>query len=88
MRLSRILGILLIAALLIGCSLLFLMRGDATRVSDKAALVLINESASAYSDLASAKSEIVNAIQEKFGFTLEQEPVIIPADGNSAEETK
>ena len=38
MRLSRILGILLIAALLIGCSLLFLMRGDMTKVSDKAAL--------------------------------------------------
>ena len=53
------------------------------RVSDKAALVLINENASAYSDLANAKKEIVNAIQEKFGFTLEQEPVIIPADGNS-----
>ena len=53
------------------------------RVSDKAALVLINESASTYSDLANAKKEIVNAIKEKFGFTLEQEPVIIPADGNS-----
>ncbi len=53
------------------------------RVSDKAALVLINESASTYSDLANAKKEIVNAIKEKFGFTLEQEPVIIPVEGNS-----
>ena len=38
MRSSRFIGILLIAALLIGCCILFLMRGDATRLSDKAAL--------------------------------------------------
>ncbi len=38
MRVSRILVIVLIAALLIGCGVLFLMRGDATRVSDKSAL--------------------------------------------------
>ena len=47
------------------------------RVSDKAALVLINENAHAYSDLAHAKKEIVDAVHEKFGFTLEQEPVEI-----------
>ena len=49
------------------------------KVSDKAALVLINESASAYSDLANAKKEIIDTVRKKFGFTLEQEPVIIPA---------
>ena len=38
MKLSRFFGIVLIAALLIGCAVLFLMRSDATRVSDKAAL--------------------------------------------------
>ena len=38
MNLTRIIGIILIAALLIGCSMLFLMRGDASAVSDKAAL--------------------------------------------------
>lgn len=54
------------------------------KVSDKAALVLINESASAYSDLANAKKEIVDTVREKFGFTLEQEPVEIPAVPKSA----
>ena len=54
------------------------------RVSDKAALVLINENAHSYSDLANAKEEIVNAIHEKFGFTLEQEPVMILANSDSA----
>ena len=38
MRFSRFIGILLIAALLIGSAVLFLMRGDVTKVSDKAAL--------------------------------------------------
>jgi len=45
------------------------------RVSDKAALVLINESAKSYSDLASARSEIIETVKAKFGFHLEQEPV-------------
>ena len=56
------------------------------KVSDKAALVLINENASAYSDLANARKEIVNAIREKYGFILEQEPVEIPADGDVKKE--
>ncbi|MDR0398170.1 MAG: UDP-N-acetylmuramate dehydrogenase [Candidatus Nomurabacteria bacterium] len=47
------------------------------RVSDKAALILINESAKSYADLAAARQEIINAVREKFGFTLEQEPVEI-----------
>ena len=38
MSFSRIIGIVLIAALLIGCGVLFLMRSDATRLSDKNAL--------------------------------------------------
>ena len=45
------------------------------RVNEKAALVLINESARNYADLASARAEIIAAVKEKFGYTLEQEPV-------------
>ena len=44
------------------------------RVSDKAALILINESAHSYKDLAAARAEIVSAVQERFGFILQQEP--------------
>jgi len=47
------------------------------RVSDKAALVLINESASSYADLAKARGAIVDAVQKKFDLRLEQEPVEI-----------
>jgi UDP-N-acetylmuramate dehydrogenase len=47
------------------------------RVSDKAALVLINESASGYSDLAAARNEIQDAVRIKFGMELWQEPVEI-----------
>lgn len=45
------------------------------RVSDKAALVLINESAKSYTDLAAARAEIIKIVKDKFGFTLEQEPM-------------
>lgn len=45
------------------------------RISEKAALVLINESAKTYADLAAARKEIVDTVQEKFGYVLEQEPV-------------
>ena len=44
------------------------------RVSPKAALILINESARGYDDLAAARDEIRAAVKEKFGFLLEQEP--------------
>ncbi|MDR2035837.1 MAG: hypothetical protein LBP91_04100, partial [Coriobacteriales bacterium] len=44
------------------------------RVSSKSALILINESARSYGDLAAARSEIVAAVEERFGFMLEQEP--------------
>ena len=47
------------------------------RVNKKASLVLINESAKSYSDLAAARQEIIDIIQEKFGYKLEQEPVEI-----------
>lgn len=47
------------------------------RVSDKAALVLINESAKSYNDLSKARAEIVGKIYDKFGYWLEQEPVEI-----------
>ncbi len=47
------------------------------RVSEKAALVLINESAKSYADLAKARKEIIETVRAKFGYTLEQEPVEI-----------
>ena len=46
-------------------------------VSDKAALILINESATSYADLARAREAISDAVYEKFGLRLEQEPVEI-----------
>lgn len=49
------------------------------RVSDKAALVLINESARSYADLAQAREEIMDSVFGKFGYHLEQEPVEIAA---------
>ncbi len=47
------------------------------RVSDKAALVLINESAKSYADLAAARAEISEKVLDKFGFEIHQEPVEI-----------
>ena len=48
------------------------------RVSDQAALILINESATSYADLDRARRFIVETVKDKFGYTLEQEPVEIP----------
>ena len=48
------------------------------RVNAKAALVLINESAKTYQDLAEARTEIISTVKSKYGFTLEQEPMEIP----------
>lgn len=45
------------------------------RVHDKNALVLINESATGYDDLAKARQEIRIAVQDKFRITIEQEPL-------------
>lgn len=47
------------------------------RVNEKAALVLINESARGYADLVAARNEIINTVYDKFGFKLEQEPMEI-----------
>ena len=44
------------------------------KVSDKAALILINESAKTYADLAAARDEIAKIVFDKFGFELKQEP--------------
>ncbi len=44
------------------------------KVSEKAALILINESARTYADLTAAREEIANIVFEKFGFRIEQEP--------------
>ncbi len=49
------------------------------QVSDKAALILINRSATSYADLARARQKIIDTVEAKFGFRLEQEPVEIPA---------
>jgi UDP-N-acetylmuramate dehydrogenase len=47
------------------------------QVSDKAALILINRNATEYADLVKARAAIVNAVYEKYGLKLEQEPVEI-----------
>ena len=47
------------------------------KISDKAALVLINESATKYADLEKAVAEISEIVFEKYGFKLEQEPNVI-----------
>lgn len=61
-----------------------IMRG--IRVSEKAALVLINESAKSYADLAAAREEIVGTVAEKFGMVLEQEPVEMVAGATTPQE--
>ena len=45
------------------------------KVCDTAALVLINESAKSYADLAKGRQAVIDAVREKFGLTLEQEPM-------------
>ena len=50
------------------------------RVSDKAALILINESATSYEQLEKAKNYIIAVVKKQFGYTLEQEPVEIGHD--------
>jgi len=47
------------------------------RVYDKNALVLVNESAASYSDLAMARDEIIGKIRDKFRIQIEQEPLEI-----------
>ena len=45
------------------------------RVHDGNAVVLVNESATSYSDLAAARDEIIGAVRDKFQIVLEQEPL-------------
>lgn len=47
------------------------------RVHNKNALILINESATSYSDLAEARNEIINKVSETFGVKIQQEPLEI-----------
>jgi UDP-N-acetylmuramate dehydrogenase len=47
------------------------------RVHDKNALVLINESASGYADLAAARDEVIGAVRDTFRIQIEQEPLEI-----------
>ena len=47
------------------------------KISDKAALVLINESATTYKELEQAISEIQSIIKSKYNLTIEPEPVVI-----------
>ena len=46
-------------------------------VWEKAPLVLVNKSADSYDDLEKACDEILKIVQEKFGFKLSQEPVVL-----------
>jgi UDP-N-acetylmuramate dehydrogenase len=45
------------------------------RVHDKNTLVLINESATGYADLAAARDEVIGAVRDKFRIQIEQEPL-------------
>lgn len=47
------------------------------RVSEKAALILINDHAKSYADLEKARQAIIDAVFDKYGLKLEQEPVEI-----------
>ena len=48
------------------------------KVHDKNALVLINESATSYADLAAARDEIIGAVRDQFRIIIAQEPLEIP----------
>ena len=50
------------------------------RVNDKNALVLINEAATSYADLAKARDEIIGKVRDIFRIQIEQEPLEIPSD--------
>jgi len=45
------------------------------RVHDKNALVLINESAASYADLAAARDQIIGTVRDTFHILIEQEPL-------------
>jgi UDP-N-acetylmuramate dehydrogenase len=46
-------------------------------IHDKNALVLINESATSYADLAAARDEIIGTVRDQFRIVIEQEPLEI-----------
>ena len=52
-------------------------RSHGMKIYEKNALVLINESAKDYEDLAAFRQEIVDKVHATFGITLEQEPELI-----------
>ena len=45
------------------------------KVHDKNALVLINESAQTYADVAAARDEIIGVVRDTFRIQIEQEPL-------------
>lgn len=47
------------------------------RIHDKNALVLINESATSYQNLAAARDEVIGSVRDKFRITIVQEPLEI-----------
>lgn len=48
------------------------------RVNEKNCLVLINESAGSYADLAAARDDIINKVRDTFQIIIEQEPLELP----------
>ena len=50
-------------------------RSHGMRVYEKNALVLVNDSATGYDDLAAIREEIVQVVFDKFGIKIEQEPL-------------
>jgi UDP-N-acetylmuramate dehydrogenase len=48
------------------------------RINEKNCLVLINESATGYNDLAEARDEIIGKVRDTFRIQIEQEPLEIP----------
>ncbi len=53
------------------------------RVHDKNALVLINESATSYSDLEAAMQEIIAKVQDTFRITIEREPLLLASPSSN-----
>ena len=47
------------------------------RVYEKNALVLVNEAATGYADLAAARDEIIGKVRDTFRVAIEQEPLEI-----------
>jgi UDP-N-acetylmuramate dehydrogenase len=54
------------------------------KVHEGNAVVLINESAKSYADLAAAREEIISTIRDNFQIVLEQEPLELPATNPQA----